>query len=147
MKRIAWGIPPSRSAVGACGHRELSSVHKYPVDLLNCLLTMQLRFYANMRTAIGVSALEIEEVDSFRKLLNLLVERYPVIAFDLLDENHELRKDVPVYVDGRNPRLLEDGIDSPLPRDAVISFFSPVASGRMNVEVLREPAFRKGKSQ
>ena len=106
---------------------------------------MQLRFYANMRTVFGTSALEVEdaEVNSFRKLVDLLVVQYPDAKFHLLDEDHELRKDIPVYVNGRNPRLLKDGIDTPLPRDAVISFFSPISSGRMNVEVLRGPAFAK----
>lgn len=106
---------------------------------------MQLRFYANMRTMVGMPSLEINEamVDSFRKLLALLVEKYPQTAFYLLDEHGELRQDVPVYVDGRNPRLSTLGIDTPLQPDSVVSFFSPISSGKMNVEVLREPNFEK----
>jgi len=89
--------------------------------------------------------LEINEakVDSFRKLMALLVKKYPQTAFHLLDENGELRQDVPVYVDGRNPRLSTAGIDTPLQPDSVVSFFSPISSGKMNVEVLREPNFGK----
>lgn len=107
---------------------------------------MQLRFYANMRTTVGMPALEIDngDVDSFRKLMALLTEKYPETAFYLLDENGELRQDVPVYVDGRNPRLSPLGIDTPLKPDSVVSFFSPISSGRMNVDVLREPNFGKG---
>lgn len=106
---------------------------------------MQARFYANMRTTIGRSSLEIEDVyvGSFRKLVTLLVEQYPDVKFHLLDENGDLRADVPVYVDGRNPRLMEEGIDTPLRPDSIVSFFSPISSGRMNVEVLREPNFGK----
>ncbi len=106
---------------------------------------MQLRFYANMRTTVGMASLEINdrEIDSFRRLMSLLVEQYPETAFHLLDARGELRPDVPVYVDGRNPRLMKDGIDVPLEPDCVVSFFSPISSGRMNVEVLREPAFGK----
>lgn len=106
---------------------------------------MQLRFYANMRTAIGTPSLDIHDanVDTFRKLLDLLVAQYPEVAFHLLDKQGALRQDVPVYVDGRNPRLMTNGIDSPLSPEAVISFFSPISSGKMNVEVLREPNFRK----
>jgi MoaD family protein len=106
---------------------------------------VQLRFYANMRTVMGRPSLEISEagVDTFRKLVDLLVDRYPETAFHLLDEHHDLRPDVPVYVDGRNPRLATLGIDTPLKPDAVVSFFSPISSGRMNVEVLREPTFGK----
>ncbi|MBI2331561.1 MAG: hypothetical protein HYU84_05260 [Chloroflexi bacterium] len=89
--------------------------------------------------------LEIDEakVDSFRKLLALLVEKYPETAFHLLDANGNLRPDVPIYVDGRNPRLSSIGMDAPLMPDSVISFFSPISSGKLNVEVLREPTYRK----
>ena len=107
---------------------------------------MQLRFYANMRTAMGMASLDVgnSEERTFRQLLALLVEKYPETAFHLLDEQGELRQDVPVYVDGRNPRLPAIGLDSPLKPDAIISFFSPISSGKMNVEVLRESTFGKG---
>lgn len=106
---------------------------------------MQLRFYANMRTIIGISSLDVDDlrVDTFRKLVDLLIERFPEAKPHLLDSNDNLRQDVPVYVDGRNPRLSALGIDTPLKPDSVVSFFSPISSGRMNVEVLREPNFRK----
>ena len=101
---------------------------------------MQLRFYANMRTNIGRSSLEINDarVDSFRKLVAWLVKQYPDTAFHLLDARGELRSDVPMYVDGRSPRLMKEGIDAPLKPDSVVSFFSPISSGKMNVEVLRD---------
>ena len=106
---------------------------------------MQMRFYANMRTVIGASSLEVDvmDLDTLRKLVAFLVAKYPDAKFHLLDEQGNLRPDVPVYVDGRNPRLLKDGIDTLLQADSVISFFSPIASGKLNVEVLREPTFRK----
>lgn len=102
---------------------------------------MQLRFYANVRTVIGGTSLDVNDasVDTFRKLIDWLVDQHPAVAFHLLDERGNLRQDVPVYVDGRNPRLLKDGIDARLSKESVVSFFSPIASGKMNVEVLREP--------
>jgi len=108
---------------------------------------MQMRFYANMRTIMGMSSLEINDahVDSFRKLIAVLVEKYPAARPHVLDSNDDLRPDVPVYVDGRNPRLTQLGIDAPLKPDSIVSFFSPISSGRMNVEVLREPNFGKQK--
>jgi molybdopterin converting factor small subunit len=110
---------------------------------------MQLHFYANMRTVVGTMSLEIDgpDVDTFRKLVELIVKRYPDAAFHLLDEHGQLRQDVPVYVDGRNPRLLKEGIDTPLQSESVVSFFSPIASGKINVEILREPNFRKRESR
>jgi len=110
---------------------------------------MQARFYANMRTVIGKSSLSVDDVkvDTFRKLITHLIKLYPDVKLHLLDSNDELRQDVPVYVDGRNPRLLQKGIDTPLRPDSIVSFFSPIASGRMNVEVLREPNFRNRSDQ
>ena len=107
---------------------------------------MQAKFYANMRTIIGISSLDVTDarVDTFRKLIDHLIERFPDTRQHLLDSNNDLRQDVPVFVDGRNPRLPALGIDTPLNPDSVVSFFSPISSGRMNVEVLREPNFRKG---
>jgi len=100
---------------------------------------MQLHFYANMRTTVGMPSLEIEGegIASFRALLKFLLERYPDTAFHLLDGKGDLRSDVPVYVNGRNPRLSSVGMDVPLKADSVISFFSPISSGKLNVEVLR----------
>jgi len=110
---------------------------------------MQAKFYANMRTIIGIPSLDVNDarVDTFRKLVAYLIERFPDAEQHLLDSNNELRQDVPVYVDGRNPRLSGLGIDTPLSPDSVVSFFSPISSGRMNVEVLREPNFRKRSSE
>jgi len=107
---------------------------------------MQAKFYANMRTIIGIPSLDVDDrsVDTFRKLTAYLIEQFPEAKPHLLDSNDNLRQDVPVYVDGRNPRLLTAGIDTPLNPDSIVSFFSPISSGRMNVEVLREPNFRKG---
>lgn len=107
---------------------------------------MQARFYANMRTVVGMSSLDVKDaqVDTFRKLVAYLIEKFPETKPHLLDSHDDLRQDVPVYVDGRNPRLALAGLDSPLKPDSVVSFFSPISSGRMNVEVLREPNFGKG---
>lgn len=87
-----------------------------------------------------MASLEVDdaEVNSFRKLMAFLVKKYPDTAFHLLDENNDLRPDVPVYVDGRNPRLSSSGLDMPLQPDTIVSFFSPVSSGKINVEVLRD---------
>jgi hypothetical protein len=93
-----------------------------------------------MRTTLGMASLEVDdaEVNSFRKLTAFLVKKYPDAAFHLLDENNDLRPDVPVYVDGRNPRLSSSGLDMPLQPDSIVSFFSPISSGKINVEALRD---------
>jgi molybdopterin converting factor small subunit len=106
---------------------------------------MQIRFYANMRTIAGRGAFDVPALGgpvTLRQLFVRLVEEFPDIHPHLFDANNNLRQDVPIFVNGRNPRL-NGAMDAPLHPDDVISLFSPISSGRMNVEVLREPTFNK----
>ena len=104
---------------------------------------MQVNFYANLRAIAGRTTIEYSEHPSrtLRELLSDLIQRYPDMRSHLFDSENDLRQDVPIFVNGRNPRLAKGGLDEPLQPDDVVSLFSPVASGRMNVEVLRVPTF------
>ncbi len=109
---------------------------------------MQVRFYANMRTIAGQEVFEITDVTgdkTLRNLLNILIAQFPHIQTYLFNSANELLPDVPIFVNGRNPRLESLGVDMPLEADAVISMFSPISSGKMNVEVMREPTFSERK--
>ena len=101
---------------------------------------MQIRFYANLRTLTNRSVLDLPnpKIDSLGQLIEYLVKNYPNTASLLLDEKGELPGDVPIFVNGRNPRLDESGMDQLLDPKDVISIFSPIASGRMNVEGMRD---------
>lgn len=99
-----------------------------------------IRFYANLRTLADQPSLEMDAA-SFPTLRAVLVEltrRFPEMESHLLDARGRLRQDVPVFVNGRNARLQSAGLDSILGNQDTISLFSPIASGRMNVEVLRD---------
>jgi len=107
---------------------------------------MQVRFYSNMRTIVGQEVFEVAELNgdkTLRSLLNTLIEHFPAIQPYLFNATNELLPDVPIFVNGRNPRLEKSGVDMPLGSDDIISIFSPISSGRMNVEVLRKPTFGK----
>lgn len=98
-----------------------------------------IHFYANLRTIANQSSLILDSTSfrTLRAVLAELIRLYPEMDSHLLDPLGNLRMDVPVFVNGRNPRLQSVGIDSILDEEAVISLFSPIANGRMNVEVLR----------
>jgi MoaD family protein len=100
---------------------------------------MQIRFYANLRALTNRSVIDIPnpKIDSLGQLIEYLVKKYPNTASLLLDGNGELPDDVPIFVNGRNPRLDENGMKQSLDPEDVISIFSPIASGRMNVEGMR----------
>jgi MoaD family protein len=100
---------------------------------------MQVRFYANLRELTKLSVLDISDpkIDTPGQLIEFLVSYYPNTKSLLLDQNGELPKDVPIFVNGRNPRLDENGLNQLLDPKDVISIFSPIASGRMSVEGMR----------
>ena len=100
---------------------------------------MQVRFYANMRAIVGQEKIDIAELNgeaTLRVLFETLAGRFPLIHPHLFDEKNNLRQDVPIFVNGRNPRL-DGAMDALLRSDDVISLFSPISSGKINVEVLR----------
>ncbi len=102
---------------------------------------MQVRFYANMRTIVGQEIFEVADLNgekTLRSLLNNLIEKFPAIHPYLFNSTHDLLPDVPIFVNGRNPRLEKSGMDMLLGSDDIISMFSPISSGKMNVEVMRD---------
>ena len=104
---------------------------------------MKIRFYANMRTIAGQEIFEIAEFNghkTLRNVLNMLIKDFPHLHPYLFNEDESLRPDVPIFVNGRNPRLEQSGVDTPLGPEDIISLFSPIASGKMNVEVMRAAA-------
>jgi MoaD family protein len=103
---------------------------------------IHVRFYANMRTITGQTSLEVAfaSARTLIALLTRLTELFPNLVHSILDEQGNLYQDIPIFVNGRNPRLTGPGINMPLEPDDVITLFSPIASGRMNVEGMRTPA-------
>jgi molybdopterin converting factor small subunit len=104
----------------------------YPMSIIH--------FYANLRTLANQPSLDLDTASfsTLRAVLAELTRIYPQMDFHLLDSNGNLRSDVPIFINGRNPRLQSTDIDS-------IILKKEDDSGRMNVEVMREPTFSKRK--
>jgi len=104
---------------------------------------MVIRFYSRLRSQIGIDALDVSGMD-FKNLFDIFVwltKKYPELHNDFFDPGGNLYKDIPIFVNGRNPRLTEAGIHIGLNSQDVISVFTPISSGRLNVEVMREPTY------
>ena len=103
---------------------------------------MKIRFYANLRMLVDQATLDLpaRDIQTLRQLFEHLIGLYPRIEPHLLDTHGNLRSDVPIFVNGRNPRLTDAGLDMALKPEDEISLFSPIASGRMNVEGMRVAA-------
>ena len=103
---------------------------------------LRVEFYALLRPLSKTGAAEFDLPGAtLAALLQAIIQQFPEMRPHLLDESENLRREVPIFVNGRNPRLFPDGADQLLPEDCVVSIFSPIASGRMNVEVLRPSLF------
>jgi molybdopterin converting factor small subunit len=93
-------------------------------------------FYGTYRLVAGKKTLEIEFTPGIRlrEMLGLVAVKVPELRSDLFDHAGNVFDYIPIYLNGRNPRLLEDGFDRTLRPDDVLSIFSPISSGRINVE-------------
>ncbi len=99
---------------------------------------MRVDFYGIYRPIVGAKTIEVENDLSLRQVLDAVVSRYPQLRAELLDEDGQLYPWIPLYIDGRNPRLWADGLERPIGAAEVVSIFSPIASGKINVEQARQ---------
>ncbi len=101
---------------------------------------MRVDFYGIYRPMAGGKTIEFEIARdaTVRDLLNAIVTRFPPLHDELLDPRGQLHPWIPLYLNGRNPRLLSSGIDTILQSNDVLSIFSPLASGRLNVEDIKQ---------
>lgn len=106
---------------------------------------MQVQVYGTLRQITGKKtvALYVPSGATIRELLTELIRIYPALRSKLFDENGDLRIYVPLFVNGRNPRLLPGSIDRILQPDDVVSLFSPYSPGHINVRALRDLSVSK----
>ncbi len=100
---------------------------------------MQVHFYAAYRQIAGSKVIEFEitPVTTVRDLLEAVVTRFPPLRAELFDPTGQLYPWIPLSLNGRNPRLLDNGLDHLLQPEDVLSIFTPLASGRLNVEDIK----------
>lgn len=92
---------------------------------------MEVHFFATLRQITGQKTVEFElpEGSTTRDLIDAIIERYPPIRRELLDEEGELWPHVHVFINGRDTPYLKDGLDTVLTADDTVNIFPPVAGG------------------
>jgi len=100
-------------------------------------LSTRVDFYGIYRPIVGSKSIEVDDGLTVRQVLAMVVARFPALREELLDRSGELYPWIPLYVNGRNPRLWADGLDRPIGAADVLSVFSPISSGKINVEESR----------
>jgi MoaD family protein len=101
---------------------------------------MQVNFYGTYRLMTGIKSCEFDAVQgsTIRDLLLDVAARYPALQDEMFNEHGKVYPYIPLYINGRNPRLLAQGFDSPIQAEDVLSIFSPISSGRINVEEINQ---------
>jgi molybdopterin converting factor small subunit len=97
---------------------------------------MLIEFYGVYRLSIGKKTVELEmpQNATIYDALQAVALRFPVLQNEMFNQQGDLYPHQPLYINGRNPRLLKDGLHTFVRSDDVLSVFSPISSGRINVE-------------
>ncbi len=90
---------------------------------------MKVKLYATLRPLVGGSSVEVDVKpgDPVRALIDALLERYPVLRDELLEDG-EISPRIHIFLNGREVRYA-GGLDMPIPEGADIRIFPPVGGG------------------
>ncbi len=92
---------------------------------------MQVSFYAMLREIVGQKTVEFDLPDGVTvgELISRMVERYPDLRRELLDENGQLYGHVQVFINGRDATLLDHQLGTVLRPEDVVNVFPAVGGG------------------
>ncbi len=91
---------------------------------------MDVAFYATLRQAVGQKTVQFDlpGAATVKTLLDAVTVRYPSLGPLIWQPDGTLGDYIKVFVNGREIRHLQM-LDTPLPREASIDIFPPVAGG------------------
>jgi molybdopterin synthase sulfur carrier subunit len=92
---------------------------------------MIVKFFATLRAIVGdkSASIPIGADASAQDLLDAVLEHYPDLRSELLDQAGELSRRVHLNINGRNVIYLEKGLATILQREDTIEIFPAVAGG------------------
>jgi molybdopterin synthase sulfur carrier subunit len=98
---------------------------------LNWEEAMKVNFYATYRPIVGGKTIEFD-VDhgiTISQLVEAIIERFPAMRREMLDENGNLYSHVHIFVNGRDACYLESGMSTVIQAEDVLNIFPPVGGG------------------
>jgi molybdopterin synthase sulfur carrier subunit len=92
---------------------------------------MIVNYYATLRQVVGVRQVEfsLPQGSTLRQLIEEMVQRFPDLKGEMLDQRGNLQSHIHIFVNGRDSTLLDGSSDSILSPDDTISIFPPVGGG------------------
>jgi molybdopterin synthase sulfur carrier subunit len=92
---------------------------------------VQVNFYATLRLVTGAKSVEVplRAGATVRQLLEAVLERFPGMRDDLLDDSGKLYGHVHLFINGRDAPYLERGMETPLAADDAVDLFPAIGGG------------------
>lgn len=92
---------------------------------------MIVKFYATLRQIVGGKSVDfsLPAGTTVQQLLDEMIKRYPPIRHELLDEDGQLYPHVHFFINGRDAPYLEDGLQTILSPDDLVTVFPAVGGG------------------
>lgn len=92
---------------------------------------MKVNFYATLRPIVGQKTVElpIEDGATVQDVLEIIVEKYPDMRPELMDENGQLLGHVHLFINGRDAPYLEKMMETKIKPTDKIDVFPAVGGG------------------
>ena len=94
-------------------------------------MQLKVNFFATLRQIVGGKTVifEVEECITARALLEQILERFPALRVELLNEQGELHGHVHFFINGRDVPRLENVLDTQIGPEDTINIFPAVGGG------------------
>lgn len=92
---------------------------------------MKVNFYATLRQVVGQKSVQfgLSPEGTVQDLLDSILERYPPMRRELLDEQGKLYPHVHIFLNGRDVPYLEEALETRLRPEDKIDIFPAVGGG------------------
>ena len=96
---------------------------------------MIIKFYSTLRDIAGnkVVELDIPEGTTIPQLATEIVERYPKMRRDLLDDHGKIYGHVHIFVDGRDVPFVSDNRSEVIYNNSIVDIFHAIGGGNNNI--------------
>lgn len=92
---------------------------------------MKVNFFATLRQVTGQKSVEFDLPDyvTAQQVLDAVIERYPAMRRDLLDENGQLHRHCHMFINGRGVPFLLDKMNTVVNPGDTVNIFPAVGGG------------------
>lgn len=92
---------------------------------------MDVHLYATLRAIVGLKTvhLDLQPNSTARQVVDTLVQMYPALRVELVDENGALHSRHKFFINGREVVYLEKNLETVIKPDDKLDIFPPVGGG------------------